>query len=122
MQIKKSIKVSHTDYFVKHLQIINPFLPIQLTPKELEVLGVFISLKGELANDRFGTTARKLVMEKTDISPGGLGNYLKSLKQKGFIFKRDGALFVIPIVLPTKGKQTYEFTVLNQEEYESANS
>lgn len=35
------------DYYIRHLSIINPFLPVELTPKEREVLGTFMSFKGE---------------------------------------------------------------------------
>ena len=46
------------------MEIINPFLPIKLTPREIEVLAAFMSLENELAEDRFGTTARKVVRNK----------------------------------------------------------
>ena len=84
--IKKFLKLPPDKYYIKHLEIINPLLPIQLTPKEIEVLGNFMSLEGEIAEeDRFGTTCRKVVKDKLNLSDGGLGNYIKSLKDKGFI-------------------------------------
>ena len=83
--IRKELALTRDKYYMKHLSIINPLLPVSLTPKEIEVLAAFMALKGDIANDRFGTTARKLVMDKLSLSLSGLGNYLKSLKDKRFI-------------------------------------
>ena len=112
MEIRKLETLNKGDYYNRHLEVINPFLPIKLTPKEIEVLAAFMSLEGELGNDRFGTTARKVVMERIGISPGGLGNYLKSLKSKGFVYKDYGALHVAKIVQPNPKEQTYQFKIV----------
>ena len=72
-----------------------------------------MSLENELAEDRFGTTARKVVRNKLTITPGGLGNYLKSLKQKGFIYKFRGAFQIASIVMHTEKSQTYSFKLDN---------
>ena len=109
MEIRKVLQLDRGNYYLKHLEIINPFLPIKLTPREIEVLAAFMSLENELAEDRFGTTARKVVRNKLTITPGGLGNYLKSLKQKGFIYKFRGAFQIASIVMPTEKSQTYSF-------------
>ena len=99
--IKKIMNVERKDYFVVHLSIINPLLPVRMTPKEIEVLGTFMSLMGDIAEaDRFGTTGKKIVKEKLSLSDGGLGNYLKTLKEKGFIYyNEEGKL---SILTPTK--------------------
>jgi DNA-binding MarR family transcriptional regulator len=120
MEIRKVLRLDGDSFYVKHLEIINPFLPIKLTPKEIEVLAAFMSLEGELAEDRFGTTARKIVMKKLNITPGGMGNYLKSLKTKGFVFKRHGAFYIAPIVMPSSNKtQDYRFRLVNSSFVES---
>ena len=113
MEIRKVLELDRGNYYLKHLEIINPFLPIRLTPREIEVLAAFMSLENELAEDRFGTTARKVVRSKLIITPGGLGNYLKSLKQKGFIYKSRGAFQIANIVMPVEGIQTYSFKLTN---------
>ena len=115
MEIRKILKLQGDSFYVKHLEIINPFLPIRLTPKEIDVLAAFMSLEGELAEDRFGTTGRKIVMKKLGITPGGLGNYLKSLKTKGFVYKKGGALHIASIVLPSNDKvyQDYRFRLVD---------
>lgn len=107
--IKKELALSRDKYYMKHLALINPLLPVGLTPKEIEVLAAFMALKGDIANDRFGTTARKLVMEKLSLSLSGLGNYLKSLKDKRFI-KDD---VILPLLFPDEQMQEYRFKLTN---------
>lgn len=99
-------------YCAKHLSIIHVFLPEQLTKKEIEVLASFMALEGQIAEqDRFGTQCRKLVMAKQGIQPGGLGNYLRSLEDKQYIFKQDGSFVVSEHLIPEKGLQTYQFAI-----------
>ena len=112
-RIKKTLKLDSKDFYQKHLEVINPFLPIKLTPKEIEVLSEFMNLEGDLKEDLFGTTARKVVKGNLKISAGGLGNYLKSLKEKGFIYKKYGALFISEVVLPDEFEQEYSFKISN---------
>lgn len=104
-------------YNQKHLQIINQFLPIQMTEKEVEVLAAFMALDGDIAKkDRFGTTPRKIVMEKLGISPGGLGNYLKSLRDKNYIFKNEyNVLQIRDFLLPEESAQGYQFKIQKQD-------
>ena len=112
--IKKIMNVTKEEYFVMHLSIINPLLPIKMTPKEIEVLGTFMSLKGEIAEaDRFGTTCKKIVKEKLDLSDGGLGNYIKTLKEKGFIYyNEEGKLSILDVLQADKGRQGYMFKII----------
>lgn len=107
--IRKLLKLSKQEYYKKHLLIINPLLPQQVTTKEAEILGAFMSLDGELAKDPFGTTGRKLVRESTGTSPGGLGNHLRSLKEKRFILETNNELHFIPQLIPAKNGQEYNF-------------
>ena len=109
--IRKALKLKKEEYFKKHLLIINHILPIQMTNKEAEVLAAFISLEGDLARDPFSTSGRKIVRERLNIQPGGLGNYLDQLKTKGFIVenKETKELQIIPILIPSKVEQTYQF-------------
>lgn len=108
--IVKSLELEKSDYYSKHLSIVNVMLPTQLTPKEIEVLAAFMSLEGDIATDRFGTTARKMVMDQVGISsPGGLGNYLKSLKDKGFIKVEDSQWTILPLLHPHPQQQGYMF-------------
>lgn len=110
--IKKSLSLTKEEYFKKHLLIINHLLPVQMTPKEAEVLAAFMSLEGDLARDPFGTTGRKQVREKVKISAGGLGNYLDQLKSKGFIVANDSRGFnILPFLIPAKEVQGYQFKI-----------
>lgn len=107
--IKKTIKLGNLEYYNTHLQVINPLLPVQLTPKEIEILAQFMSFNGTLADDRFGTTARKIVKEKMNLSNAGVSNYMKSLKSKGFITGN----FIVPILFPENRTQEYNFKLVN---------
>ena len=114
--IKKALTLEEKDYYTTHLSIINPMLPKQLTPKELEVLGAFMALKGDIATvDRFGTSCRKLVKMKLELSDGGLGNYIKSLKDKGFIATNKENIMYIPQVLFAEpNSQGYMFKIIKK--------
>lgn len=111
--IKKTLLLERDEYFKKHLLIINHLLPIQMTPKEAEVLAAFLSLEGNLKNDPFSTTGRKIVKEVLKISSGGLGNYLDQLKTKGFILEDtqdlEKKLSILPVLIPSEEMQGYQF-------------
>jgi len=107
--IKKVLKLGKEDYYKKHLLIINHILPVQMTPKQAEVLAAFMSLEGDLANDPFSTTGRKIVRNKLNISAGGLGNYLDQLKKKKFIIEEGDKLKIFPILRPDQDVQGYQF-------------
>ena len=108
--IRKALKLKKEDYFKKHLLIINHILPVQMTNKEAEVLAAFMSLEGELASDPFSTSGRKIVMRKLNIKPGGLGNYLDAFKKKQFVLENSNKeLRIIPILIPSKSEQFYQF-------------
>lgn len=113
--LKKQLVLPKNEYYIKHLSIVNVFLPKSLTPKEIEVIAAFMSLEGDIAEQRFGTSARKLVMSQLSISPGGLGNYLKSLKDKGFITENGDSFDILSILHPHTEKQNYMFQLVKQE-------
>lgn len=111
--IKKSLTLNKFEYYKKHLALINVLLPVQLTNKEVEVLSCFMSLEGDLEKDPFSTTGRKIVKERLNLSYGGLGNYLDQLKSKNFILenKETGKLYILPILIPDKKVQLYQFKI-----------
>ena len=113
---KAILQLKGAEYYIYHLSIINPFLPIELTPKEREVLGTFMSFKGDLADkDRFGTTFRKEVKTMLSISDGGLSNHLSALKSKGAIREELGGLIQIAsILLPEEKQQFYQFKIVQE--------
>jgi DNA-binding MarR family transcriptional regulator len=83
-----------------------------LTNKEIEVLALFMSLKGDIADqDRFGTQCRKMVMAKLGLKPGGLGNYLRALEEKGYISKKGKQFEVNPFIVPDPQRQGYQFLI-----------
>lgn len=118
--ITKALRLPRIKYFETHLAVINGVLPISITPREIEVLSRFMSFSGDLSSpeNRFGTTARKLVKQDLGLSDGGLGNYLKSLKDKGFITTgNDDKLKINPLLMPTSAyQQEYRFLLTNVDE------
>ena len=104
--------LTRNEYYEKHLYIINQFLPVQITKKEIEVLSGFMALQGDIVQqDRFGTQARKIIMENLEMSGGGLGNHLKSLKDKGFIQEVNGKLEINKFLLAEDNGQMYQFKI-----------
>lgn len=112
--ISKQVRLENYDYFKVHLSIINAFLPVKLTQRELEVLSLFMSFRGDLAEQRFGTTAKSLVKKKLNITSPNLSNYLKSLIDKGFIVKKTMNEYdILPILQPENVEQVYNFKLIN---------
>lgn len=116
--IQKALNgLSSHEYYVKHLEILNPILPVKLTIKEIEVLAGFMSLKGDLVeSDRFGTQARKIIRQKLNMSPGGLGNHLKELKRKSAIYEVDSKLVIRDFLIPNPNVQGYQFKIVREKE------
>jgi DNA-binding transcriptional ArsR family regulator len=110
---KGIVGLSGPQYYIQHLGIINPFLPVELTPKEREVLGNFMAFKGEVAErNRFSTVFRKEVKRALKMSDGGLSNHLTSLKNKGAIKEElDGSITIASILLPEDKQQFYQFKI-----------
>lgn len=110
--------LSRLDYFKKHLEIVTIILPGSITKTEILVLASFMSLQGDIvADDRFGTSARKIVRDKLKMSPGGLGNHLRSLEDNKYIYKNDKGKFEInKYLIPSSEKvQSYQFNIVCNE-------
>ena len=115
MMIKRTLTLPKSKYYQIHLSIINPLLPegAQMTPKEIEVLAIFMSLDGDIGQDRFGTTAKKIVKEQLKLSDGGLGNYMSSFKNKQLIVLKEGKLQIQPLLMASANEQDYTFKLIN---------
>jgi len=113
---KGILGLKEAQYYIYHLSIINPFLPIGLTPKEREVLGTFMSFKGDVADkDRFGPSLRKEVKRMLSMSDGGLSNHISALLSKGAIRKtEEGNVIVAPLLLPEEKQQFYQFKIVQE--------
>lgn len=105
--LRKTLKVKPEEYYKKHLQIINAFMPVSLTGREIDVLAAFMYY------GNFKPDTKQKICDTIDISSAGLGNYMASLKKKGYIRKDDNENYTItPIVRPgTNEFQMYEFTL-----------
>ena len=111
--IKRVIKLNKEEYYKRHLLIINNLLPeelklVPLTNKEAEVLAAFMSLEGDISKDPFGTSGRKMVRNKLNLSAGGLGNYLEIFKNKLFLVEDNKELKIPPFIIPSHTAQEYQ--------------
>ena len=111
--ISKSIELPEDEFYKTHMELINSILPVKLSIKEIEVLAIFMSFTGTLANDRFSTTGKKIVREKLNLSHQSLSNYIASLTNKGFLIEKDNKLDLLPILFPNNTEQTYLFRLKN---------
>lgn len=112
--IVKTLSLDKIGYYVTHLTIVNALLPVKLTQKEIEVLAWFMSFDGDIAKERFGTTARKMVREALAISHQGLSNYMNSLTTKKFLIEGKDGIEILPILHPNKSEQTYMLKLINK--------
>lgn len=118
--IQKLLNLNKSDYYKVHLSLVNAILPdsAKMTPRELEVLATFMSFEGDIVeDDRFGTTARRKVMELLDLSHGGLGNFMKGLITKGFLYKVNDKLVVREFLNNNRKQQLYNFKLVNTDGY-----
>lgn len=108
-----------SEYHEMHFKLLNVILPEsrKLTNKEVEVLVVVLGLEGDTTRYPFGTTARKIIMERTGVKKSGLSNYIKTLLEKGFIVEDAiGELKINSHFMPGKDTSSYQLTFnLNTE-------
>lgn len=114
--IQKGVVLEGEKYYEKHLEIINLFLPVQLTNMEIKILAMFMSFEGEVAkHDRFGTSLRKIAMSNLKIEASGLSNYITALKKKGaLITQLNGTLEILPMLFAEEKEQFYQFKIIKQ--------
>lgn len=116
--LSKTINFPKHLYYETHLNIVNSLFPdkFKLTPKEIQVLARFMSLTGDIVEqDRFGTSAKKVVKAELELSDGGLGNYMKALKTKGFLRPIGDTLGVHPALQCDGESQEYFFKIVKTE-------
>lgn len=118
----KKLVLPNIQYFTIHLNIVNALLPAnrKMVKREIELLANFMSLSGDLVeNDRFCTSARKIVKESMNISDGGMGNLLKSLRDKGNIINDNNKYKILSILIPENSEsQAYKIEIINASKLE----
>lgn len=113
--IQESFRLDEVDYNRKHLEIISALLPTNLTSTEIEVLASFMALdKNIIQDDMFNTLARKNVRVKLKMSPGGLGNHLRSMTDKKVLDKDDktNRITMKEFLIPESKVQGYQIKLL----------
>jgi hypothetical protein len=112
--ISKTLQLDKSRYYETHLSIINAVLPVRLTSMEIEVLAAFMEFN--IKEDVLGTTARKKVREKLNLSHGGLSNYIRSFQDKNVIFADNSnsgnTMFINPLLIPNEIEQNYMFKLI----------
>ena len=116
MEINRKAVLCKTkrEFFELHLNIMNSLLSQKFTEKEIVILASFMSIDEKLVeDDRFNTLVRKKVRTEHKLSAGGLGNYLKSMLDKGYLTKSKitGRLKIKSILMPALPKQGYEIKI-----------
>ena len=113
--LNKVIRGNRDVFYNKHLEIANAALSLGLTPTEIKVLAAFMLLQGDIAEDRFGTTARKLVKAKLSLSDGGLGNYLDAFKKKKVVQGIGKDTHIVQSLFPKGDNQLYTIKLVLEE-------
>lgn len=121
--LRKMLQLDKLAYHETHLNLVNCLLPIRLdkpnngklTPMEIKVLAAFMSLEGDLAKYRFGTTGRKIIREELKLSPAGMSNYIGTMTEKGFLIEVGDLLEIWAILIPAKDEQMYMFKLINRD-------
>jgi hypothetical protein len=113
--ISKTLSLPPDTYYKVHMELINPILPIKLSPKEIEILSIFMSFTGTLAENPFCTTGRKIVRDKLSLSHQSLSNYIINLTTKGFLKERENVLNLLPILFPGEIEQVYLIKILKND-------
>lgn len=109
----KTLKLNRLEYYITHLKIINSIVAFELTDKEIHILSHFLSMEGDIRNDLFGTTSRKLVREQCNITLSGLTNYLNSLQIKKCVIRdNDNRLRLHPILNIDSTEHTYTLKLI----------
>jgi DNA-binding MarR family transcriptional regulator len=113
--IQRAFKLTPKEYYQKHLQMLNMLIPASLSDKEIEVLATFMSLdKSLIEEEMINTITRRKVMKKLNLSPGGLGNHLKSMIKQKALVKNDvtGTIRINPHLMPDEPLQGYQIKML----------
>ena len=110
----KTLQLDNEAYYLKNLEIMNTVLPTKLSEKEMEILSLFMTYENNINGDRFSSIIRKEVMKKLSLSPGGLGNHLASMINKGLLVKTlEGKIEIKPFLFPNPNTQDYHFRLIN---------
>lgn len=118
-KVRKVLRLNKIDFYETHLSLINCIFPkeARMTPMEIKVLAGFMALEGDVAQFRFGPTAKKIVMSTVNpekpISPAGLSNYITSLTHKGFIDKSTDMPKIVPLLTLEENEQVYMIKLIN---------
>jgi|TARA_Y100000310_G_scaffold340276_1_gene435454 SOS-response transcriptional repressor LexA len=110
-RVKKET-IKRKAFYPKYLKLVNVILPKPLTLREIDILSAFMELNGDIASERFGTQARRLIKERFKFnSPSNIDNYIKYFKDKGVIIKdKTNKLILNPRINIPEGEKELELT------------
>lgn len=113
---RKVETLSREMFFKIHLSLLNVMLSIRLepmTPKEVEVLSTFMALEGDIAVYRFGSSARKIIRTKLNMSESGLSNHMRELLRKGYIKDTENGVIIHSKLHTEANEHVYWFKLIN---------
>ena len=96
------------DYFKKHLEIIEVFLPIKFTDKEKDLLSYVMFNTDDYVLKQ---SVKNAIRKKFNLSSQMLYNITRSLKNKGALIEIDERLVIVSTIIPNKKNQKYEFFI-----------
>lgn len=118
MPESRKVETLSRDMFFKiHLSLLNVMLSIHLegmTLTEIEVLATFMALEGDIAEARFGPSARKITRKKLDMSESGLSNHIRELLRKGYIKKTEDGIIIHSKLHTESNEHIYWFKLINE--------
>lgn len=117
--IQQVLHLDNSEYFVKHLELVNCLLSIGLTKSEIKVLATFMSLdKALIEEDMFNTEARKRVRKELNLSYAGLSNYLDAFIDKKVAVKNDitKRIVIKDWIFPQDKMQGYQIKLTKNNE------
>lgn len=114
-KIVKTLRLSKKEYYITHLMLINPILPIKLSKKEAEVLAHFMMLEGDLKIMPFCYTGRQKIKDELSLSNGGLSNYMRAFREGNFVYEDKNKIEkILPILYPDSAHQEYNFRIIHE--------
>lgn len=107
--IKSPLKLSKESFYGTYLHIINAFIPIKLTEREIDIL-IYLYNSGIILTKE----VRKEIRERIGISEKNLNNFISKLTKKQALVDNEISSKLLP---PIKDSFDSEDTVLIQLEF-----
>ena len=110
--LRKRIELSSEYlYYSRHIKIVNGIQDFGLNSKEVDILVFFITLGG----GSFDKERRKELRERYNYSFSVLSNHLRSLLEKGLLYKEGKNYVINKYLVPDSYSEEYSIKILRNE-------